>query len=241
MTAAPASYRIAAAAAATLLAASGVQAAAPPSLRQAFAAAYPKPIQRVKTGDADSDRMRFSPLLLVAIGPGRYALVSKARNLDHTCHGCSGGYGVAYLKVAGRGLGLEAPPFAEADSEGGFGAPPRLDIVSGLGSPPVLRVSGNHEGMGALESWQSLVRLGPDARAVKVGATLPVGLRVTDPENHVTCAIAATLQANAKDQSFTLRYTGRLKREVHYSWAAGRWTAPNAVADVEALYDACPK
>ena len=171
MTADPARNRMMMAVLALSLATPAAHAAAPPRLKEAFAAAYPDPIRRVKTGDAQADRMRFSPALLTPLGPGRYALVSKGQNLDNTCHGCSGAYSMAYLKAAGARFALEAPPFTEADSNGGFGAPPRLDILPGFGAPPVLRIRGSHEGMGAIERWQSLVRLGPDARAVKGGAS----------------------------------------------------------------------
>ncbi len=221
--------------------ATAATAANPPALKQAFAAAYPKAVVPVRVNDTATNRMRFSPALLVPLPQGRYALVSKGQNVDDTCHGCDGAYSVAHLKQVGSRLTLEAPPFAQADSDSGFGAPPKLELFNGLAAEPVLSVRGSHEGMGSVERWQSLIRLGGDARATKVAATFPVGLTVRDEHNKLKCAMSAKLAPMAADQSITLTYTGALQRQVRYAWSGDRWTARNAVKDMEQLYDFCPK
>lgn len=210
---------------------------AAPTTQAAFAVAYPTGKGEV-SGANGAVHVAFAPFAVYRIGDNTFALVSKGRNLDDDSHVASGFFSIAYLAAAPQ-LALQGQPFVAAGSQGGFGAPPGLKLLSKLAASPVLQITSGGTGQGVVAEQADLVALGPTAGEVVVVAQgLPLSYDDGGTGAPQTCAITGKIVPGAVGKTFTIAYSGSWTGKTLYRWTGARWEPQGGAPDLSAK---CPK
>jgi hypothetical protein len=208
-----------------------------PTPAEAFGIAFPSPDQQI-TVDGQSRHVRFAPGTVRRIGQNTYALVSLGTNLDDNSHAAQGFLAISYL---GRFPNLQVigQPFYASGSNGGFGAPPRVRWVDGLGERPVLEAISSGMGQGISTSSMDLFWLGETVDRVHQGlSNVEIHYDDSAAGNTPACTIDSRIAPDRNGRGgFTLRYSGSYTGQVAFTFTGLNWTPASAPPQ---LFSVCP-
>ncbi len=205
--------------------------AAAPTLAAAFALVYPN-----ATVEIGSDKVQFHPALIERVGPYAFALVSAGQVLAAAGNGPPGhvtfGYAtIAYLEVKPK-LSLEAKPFSNNMSRGGFGAPPGIVALPGISKTPTIELISSYGDQGISDATATLVELGPTPGAIKyVSDAIPLD------HTNAPCEIHGEIVPVSPDKKFDVQFSGGFHGRNHYVFGKGQWVLRGPQADLVEVCD----
>jgi hypothetical protein len=205
-----------------------------PSLKGAFAAAYPHPL--VSVADQPGARYRMKPRALYRVSPNTFALVSEGEYQGDAAHVTGGYASIAYV-VAAAGLSMQGQPFGISATMGGFGGPPQVTATARIGRLKTLQVETGYFDQGEGDSSAELVELGPTIKDVAVVADeIPMSYTISAGTNY-HCTITGRIAPVRQDRVLDVVYAGSYHGSRRYRRTKDGW-AP--VAPTEDLHKLCP-
>lgn len=170
------------------------------AFKAAFGVASPATVRPDPIDDNDPSTIRtFTPAALITSQSGTY-LISQGQGIENVsdCHACAGGL-MVYKMDGPRGQ----PQRWFIDlSLGGFGGPADWAIRTDLLYGPALMVSSGGTWQGCSGRWDTVYELTPNGLVERVP-----GIQ-TSVETPIGEQSDGTITAEARGQSFLVRYTG---------------------------------
>lgn len=203
-----------------------VDVADPKIAAEAFRAAWNASgaVQRKVTSQGPARIVAYEEGGLIPLGGDRYALISSG-NLEDAAHVDSGALAIHYLKRTPTGF-ERTGAWPEFVWDGSFGNAPSWEPRSDLTTAPAILTTGGGTWQGYTCQWSSLIELtdqGPLVRTASFPTGYSNGGAALDPKDEQE--MSATVVADQKGRSFTVRYSGDRTASVPYSLKAGRFVA----------------
>lgn len=181
------------------------------ALTAAFAVAFDNPAQKV--GD---DTYTYTPAALYRLAD-KWVLLSEGTGPD--CHACSGWLAVHYLNRAPDGVFTLAKGWNDAVPGTSFGGAPEWTVRTDLMAAPVIESQGGGTWQGYSCSIGRLTELadaGPKVRVERIPLMYNDGGAIVDDARKAE-EMEGRIAQGLRDESFTVRYTGTVARDVAYT------------------------
>jgi hypothetical protein len=205
------------------------QAALDAELQPAFVAAFgqPSPAPHAVTRGGQEDSVQFSPKMLIDLGGGRLALISRGEAPEG-----GGTVALAYQTQAGEKFTVTGQWFDLQPQSGASQGVPDIRLRKGLFDKPALEIEAADRKMGCDMASAALYELlpgGPALRAKDIVTernNIPMGAMRTGPQvDHYGNVIA-----DAAGRTFKVHYHGSFEQDVTWGpGAGGLWSPTGAV------------
>ena len=203
-----------------------------PSLKAAFAAAYPTPL--VSVADQPGARYLMQPRALYRVSANTFALVSDGEYQGVAAHVTGGFASIAYV-VAGPALSVQGQPFGISATMGGFGGPPLIKPTATIGRLTTLQVETGYFDQGEGSSSVELVELGSTIKDVSVVADeIPMSYTISAGSNY-HCDISGRIAPVTQDRAFDVVYSGAYHGSRRYQRSKQGWAPVSPTEDLRHL------